>query len=229
MSAPVSEPVAEVIPPAADDLLVKPTIDVDAGQTAAGADEQTTDVDTTDDTGASDDVVAQDDTPDDSKAGRQAAKYRAQLRDAQATIAERDTQLAAAQAALAAQQRAIVDRIAGADGPRAPFGDRGDPRRPAVAPEILDANGFQLADMLDNNGNVDAEKVEAFAAATAAKFNIRPLGFAPNRGQTRVSMPPHMVNALTGGNKGGMADAFRSRGAGSRSPENDGMYNGYPI
>lgn len=162
--------------------------------TAAGAEAgQTPDVA---EVGDQPDVVEhQDDVT--TKAGRDAAKYRAQLR-------ETETQLGATQAALAAQQRAIVDRHAGAPGPER---ERFRGERAAVAPELLDANGFELADVLDENGLVDLEAVEAFAAATANKFGIvHRGGFKPNRGQNQImSFPP----GFRGGQAGGIADAFR--------------------
>ena len=71
----------------------------------------------------------------------------------------------------------------------------------------MDANGFELADVLDENGLVDLEAVEAFAAATANKFGIvHGEDSSPTVGKTKSS-----VSALgfRGGQAGGIADAFR--------------------
>lgn len=85
-------------------------------------------------------------TEDKATASREAAKYRRQLREAEA---ERDT-LAGR---LAAQQRAEVDRLAEAAG---------------IRPAALWATGIDLPDVLTADGAVDAAQVaERIEAATA--------------------------------------------------------------
>lgn len=82
--------------------------------------------------------------------GREAAKYRRRLRDVEA---ERDT----LKAAVAALQRAEVDRLATADDLR---------------PAALWASGPELADLLTDDGTVDAAKVSAAIAAARDQLGI---------------------------------------------------------
>lgn len=102
-------------------------------------------------TPASDDVV--DDTADRGGKDREAAKYRTKLR---ATEAERDT--------LTEQLTAMTERVAAMQ--------RGDAERLA-AEHLADGadlwrDGLELAAVLDEAGNLDPEKVQQAARATAA-------------------------------------------------------------
>jgi hypothetical protein len=115
-----------------------------------------------------------DDEPDtSSRAGRDAAKYRQKMREAEAerdtVTAERD-QLASQ---LADDRRAIIDWRA---------------EQAKTDPALLDANGLDIAAMLDDSGRLDVAKVDAFITQTRARFNIG--GFAPNRAQGHGGTPP---------------------------------------
>lgn len=93
------------------------------------------------------DTTAEDQAPDDgSKAGKEAAKYRRQLRE---TEAERD---ALAQR-VETLQRAEAERIAG---------------ETVTRPAALWAAGIELPDLLDADGNVDPHRVRE-AVRTAAE------------------------------------------------------------
>lgn len=87
---------------------------------------------------------------DDSKAGRDAARYRRQLRDAET---ERD----ALRARLDAAQRREVEHLA---------------QTARVRPVALWASGVTLADLLDAEGNVDAAKVSEAAENAASTLGL---------------------------------------------------------
>jgi hypothetical protein len=138
-------------------------------------------------TQAPDEGVEQTDTPDDdqgddnSRAGRDAAKYRARLRE---TEAERD-QL---RDQLNAQRRAVIDW-------RATSG------KSRVDPALLDAAGINIDELLDEeSGHLNMEAVDTFIGDTVKRFNLAQ-GFTPNRGQGQSSAPPAA--------KPNLADAFR--------------------
>lgn len=119
----------------------------DAAQEAAGAPEEAQP--TTDPTEAEIDAQEGDESADDdsekgSKAHRDAARYRTQLR---ATEAERD----ALATRLEAMQRAEVTRLAG--------------DRLAVGADVFDVGRAELAELLTEAGEVDTERVAAVAAA----------------------------------------------------------------
>lgn len=89
--------------------------------------------------------------PETDKAGREAARYRRQLREAEA---ERDAARGAAEAA----QRALVEHLAQTTG--------------RVRPVALWASGVALADLLDEEGNVDAAKVSEAAENAASTLGL---------------------------------------------------------
>lgn len=155
------------------------------------ADETTTD-DTegtqTPDSGSEDDSdVAEDQDGEDADGdgpGREAAKYRRRLRD---TEVERD-RLAERVESL---QRAEVERQAAAD---------------SLRPAALWSSGFELADLLTDDGTVSAAKVSAAIKASREKLGIPapPVGpRVPGEGRS-VRRPPKpsgkeaMVNAVMG-------------------------------
>ena len=102
------------------------------------------------------DESLEDDQHDEERGGgKEAAKYRRQLR---ATETERD-QL---RDQLAAQRRAVVDwRSSNAIGG-------------AVDPELLDAAGIDVDTLIDpDTGQLDMTAVDAFIESTAAKFRVQ--------------------------------------------------------
>lgn len=120
--------------------------------------------------------VHQDDEPDEDQddagdgPGREAAKYRRRLREAEN---ERD-QLAGRVEAL---QRAEVDRLAKADGMR---------------PAALWASGTELAGLLDDDGTVDAAKVTAAIEGAREQLGIPkpPVGPRVPREGRSLGRPP---------------------------------------
>lgn len=124
----------------------------------------------------------QGDNPDDepytgTRAGRDAAKYRAQLREAESqrdTItAERD-QL---RDQLAADRRAMIDWRAQ---------NPGRLGHAKLDRELLDAAGLDVAALVsEETGQLDMQAVDAFIAEAAARFNVAK-GFAPDRAQGAV-------------------------------------------
>lgn len=111
---------------------------------------------------------------------KEAAKWRTKLRAAEA---ERDT----LREQLAAQHRAVIDwRSANAD-------------RGGVDPQLLDAAGINIADLLDDTGHLDMNLVDQFIDATAVKFRVH-RSPAPNPQQGS----PSAARAA-----GGLADVFR--------------------
>lgn len=98
------------------------------------------------------------------RAASEAAKYRTQLR---ATEAERDTLTSRLEAA----HRTMVESIAG---------------KSLAKPEALWASGVQLQDLLDDDGNVDQEKVaEAISKASDELGLMKPANgpVVPNQGK----------------------------------------------
>lgn len=89
------------------------------------------------------------------RAGKEAARYRRQLRD---TEAERDTFRAERDAA----RRALVDRLAEEEG--------------KVRPGGLWASGVELEALLDEAGNVDVTLVREACAAAAESLGLQRLG-----------------------------------------------------
>ncbi|ALI24935.1 hypothetical protein XA26_10780 [Mycolicibacterium fortuitum] len=127
--------------------------------------------------------------PEDEQRGgnREAAKYRTQLRAAEA---ERD-QL---RDQLTAQRRSLIDWRAAGNGPNG-----------TVQPELLDAAGLDVDMLIDTEtGQLDMNAVDQFIGATAQRFNIA-RGFTPNRGQgaSGNGTPP---------SKPSIADAFKPPG-----------------
>ena len=126
--------------------------------------------------------TADDDAGDISKARRQAANYRTQLREAQA---ERD-QL---RDSSAAQLRAFIDWRAA----NHPGG--------AVDPALLDAAGIDVAKLADDSGKLDMTAVDDFIAAAAQRFSVK-RAFTVNRAQG-ISADP--------GSRPSLADAFKRK------------------
>lgn len=119
-----------------------------------------------------------------SRARQQAAKYRTRLRD---TEAERD-QL---RSDLDAQRRAVVEWFAT---------NRTQQWDPVVAPELLNAAGLDVAELLsEDDGHLDMAKVRDFIDATATRFRVT-RGFAPNPAQGAGGPVPAKTS---------LADAFR--------------------
>lgn len=94
--------------------------------------------------------ASKEDPAEDSRAGREAAKYRRQLRDVET---ERDT----LRGTLETLQRAEVQRIASAD---------------LAQPAALWAAGTQLADLLGEDGTVDPAKVTAAVGAARVALGL---------------------------------------------------------
>lgn len=95
------------------------------------------------------------------KGGRREAKYRRQLRD---TEAERDT----LRSTVETLQRAEAERLSSLDKPAA-----------------LWAAGTTLADVLDDDGTVDPEKVKAAADAAADALGAAPRSGTPRPDRTQ--------------------------------------------
>src|SRR5690606_38956579 len=89
------------------------------------------------------------------KAAREAAKYRRRLREVEA---ERD-RLAGQVEAL---QRGVIERLCS--------------EKFKLKPEALWAAGYTVADLVDEGGRPDEDKVERAVYATAEKFGIRGFG-----------------------------------------------------
>lgn len=111
----------------------------------------TTQGEATDTTDTESDEQHSDDAEDsDNRGGREAAKYRRRLRD---TEGERD----GLREQLDGMRRAEVERIAGAK---------------INKPAALWAGGVQLADLLDDQGNIDAGKVDAAVTTACADLGL---------------------------------------------------------
>jgi hypothetical protein len=130
-------------------------------------------------------VEAQDADADGDGPGREAAKYRRRLREAEA---ERD-QLAER---VEAMQRAEVERLVTAD---------------SLRPAALWASGVELADLVADDGIVDAAKVAAAIGVARAQLGIAapPVGPVVKREGLGVGRPAKpsgkeaMVSAVMGG------------------------------
>lgn len=174
----MSDNIIDALPPIESALEGQPSVDAAPPvETDPGVDVPAAD----DDSEA--DPDADQDNGDIGRARQQAARYRTRLRE---TEVERD-QL---RTELDAQRRAIVDwrasnRVSG----------------PHVAPELLDAAGIDVAQLLDDSGHLDLDKVDQFVDATALRFGI-PQGFRPNRAQGASGHAAPAASSL--------ADAFRS-------------------
>ncbi|WP_428339988.1 hypothetical protein [Mycobacterium sp.] len=122
--------------------------------------------------GAEDATEAVEDQDDDASdgAGREAAKYRRRLREAEA---ERD-QLAER---IEAMQRAEVERLATAD---------------SLRPAALWASGVELANLVADDGTVDGSKVSDAVAAAREQLGIAapPVGPVVKREGLGVGRPP---------------------------------------
>lgn len=113
---------------------------------------------------------------DDGKPGREAAKYRRQLREAEAERDELRTQLEAL-------RRAEVDRLV---------------TEAKLKPAAVWAAGTELGNLLAQDGTVDPAKVGAAVAATREALGISPVPAAPSaHGQGNVGEPISM-EASTG-------------------------------
>jgi hypothetical protein len=120
--------------------------------------------------------------PGEAKAGREAAKYRRQLRE---TEAQRDT----LQTRVESAQLALVDHLAVTVG--------------RIRPAALWASGAELANLLDADGNVDTQAVvKACEEAVSTLSLSRTPRSDPSGGQGAAP-------SLSGG--GALADAFRPR------------------
>lgn len=146
-------------------------------ENAAPEQETVPDVDTVNDAPAEEnnepdhhDDADDEDRDDIGRARYQAKKYRARLRE---TETERD-QL---RDELAAQRRALIDwRASNAiDG--------------AVDPQLLDAAGINIADLLDDAGHLDMGAVDKFIDDTAIKFRVQ-RAVKPNPQQGNPSQAP---------------------------------------
>jgi len=119
------------------------------------------------------------DDNDDEHPAAEAKRYRLRLREAEAT---RD-QLAAQ---VEAMQRAEAERIAAAT---------------VIQPASIWAAGTTVADVLDDDGNVDPEKVKAATITAAESLGLartKSGAFSPYAGRVPQSRP-----------RGGMADVIR--------------------
>ncbi|QWS34044.1 hypothetical protein [Curtobacterium aetherium] len=114
----------------------------------------------------------------------EAAKYRNQLRD---VTTERD----ALAASLTAARKTMVEGIAG---------------KSLEKPESLWASDTKLEDLLDEDGNVDSEKVTAAATKAADELGLRKAPTGPI--VRRAGNEPSVGAGLTGG---GFAGAFAPR------------------
>jgi hypothetical protein len=118
-----------------------------------------------DDADRTDDEDHQDDGSDKSKASREAARYRVQLREA------RDQNVTLA-AALGLQQQAVVDvlvKSAGFD--------------PAFS-KLMESNGAELDSLTGDDGMLDLQKVTKAIGDTARTYGLRPnTGPRPTPGQ----------------------------------------------
>lgn len=122
---------------------------------------------------------------DDGKPGREAAKYRRQLREAEAERDELRTQLEAL-------RRAEVDRLV---------------TDAKVKPAAVWAAGTDLASLLAADGTVDPAKVAEAVTATREALGISPLRAAPSAfGQGNAGVP------VGSGAEKGWRDAFAPRG-----------------
>lgn len=110
--------------------------------------------------------------PADTKAAREAARYRRRLREVEA---ERDRLAAQVQA----MQRAEIERLSLAE-----YRVRG---------EALWAAGYQVADLVDDEGRPDVAKVAAAAEEAAQRFGIRRIeldgAYVPAEGKTPPVAP----------------------------------------
>ena len=127
------------------------------------------------------DTTPEDDQDDDQQSpNAEAAKWRTKLRAAEA---ERD-QL---RDQITAQQRALINW-------RASTAQSG-----AVDPQLLDAAGITITDLLDDNGHLDMTAVDQFIDQTAIKFRV----------QRHIKPNPQQGNPSAARATGGMADVFR--------------------
>ena len=132
----------------------------------------------TEDATEADTTTDEPDTPESPNA--EAAKWRTKLRAAEA---ERD-QL---RDQITAQQRAMINW-------RASTAQAG-----AVDPQLLDAAGITITDLLDDNGHLDMTAVDQFIDQTAIKFRV----------QRHIKPNPQQGNPSAARATGGMADVFR--------------------
>lgn len=124
-------------------------------------------------------LPADESIPEQDSGNREAAKYRTRLREVEKerdTLSERVTAL----------QRAEIERIAGTK---------------LEKPAGLWASGVELADLLDENGDVDVEKVTAAAETAQEQLGLQ----QPARGPiipTQFETPDAPIHV------GGFEDAF---------------------
>lgn len=141
--------------------------------------------DPTEDGAEVDPEAAADDARPDEQVGREAARYRRRLRDAEAAnealVTEHAAALASAESAHAAttdtlsrQRQAIVDAtLAGA----------------GLDPRLASAAGITADTVLTDDGLIDGQKLRTAVAAAVAEFGVRPRGKGPvpNRQQGNPS------------------------------------------
>lgn len=120
--------------------------------------------------------------PEDDNPGKEAAKYRRRLRE---TETERDT----LRTQVEALQRAAVEQVAG---------------KHLHKPAGLWASGVTPAELVDDNGNVDPEKVQAAARAAAES-----LGLARAAGGNHVPREGYTTSAKPRGSR--FEDALRQQ------------------
>lgn len=140
------------------------------------------DADVTADVDVTPDDTEEPTTDDDQEptGNKEAAKWRTKLRAAEA---ERD----ALQQQLDAQRRAVIDW-------RSSTAAHG-----AVDPQLLDAAGINITELLDDTGHLDMTLVDQFIDATATKFRVQRMAKPnPQQGAPSEARTP-----------GGLADVFR--------------------
>jgi len=119
-------------------------------------------------------------TPTDPKAAREAARYRRQLRAAES---ERD---ALAEQVTALRRAAVEDRV----------------KSHRITPDGFWASGVELETLLDDDGQLDDEKIKTAAEAAAEKLGLERIGtrgpHVPKEGRTTTPRPTPSWEAAFG-------------------------------
>gem|GEM_PF-6343849 len=124
---------------------------------------------------------------------REAARYRTQLREAEAERDDARAQLARIQGTMLARALARAD----------------------VTPEAVAAAGYGFANLADDDGNLDADKLTAAVADTAARIGVR-AGTTPDRGLYVAS-------------QGQMPERISTRQGSDAAKVAAGMSSGVPV